>query len=482
MRSMSGLKKHKLFINGQWADASQSVTLQSSFSGEAVAEVAQVDPRQLEECIAVSQEAFETLRKASRFARSTLLRKMAAGIESRRSEFRDSIIREAGKPYAQADTEVSRAINTFTLAAEEVRRFAGEIVPVDLDAGSRSYGPAESQWFPRGPVLAIGPFNFPLNLIAHKIAPALAVGSPVIVKPAPQAPGAATLLAEVFRASLVDEIPVGSLQVINGANEVIEKAVSDSRIPVLSFTGSDVVGWKLKEKANKKKVLLELGGNAAAIVHSDADLKRAASRLATGGFAYAGQVCISVQRIFVQENVMAEFQNLFLNEVAQLKVGDPGAEDTAVGPLIDKKAADRVSLWIDEACQAGARLLVGGARKDCFISPAVLINVPVTAKLFSEEVFGPVVILSTYNNFDEALKLVNQSRFGLQAGVFTDSSRLITKAFSELAVGGVIINDGPTYRADNMPYGGVKDSGDGREGVRYAMEEYCERKVLVRFN
>ena len=478
---MPQLLRHKLFIDGVWTDSAQNQILHSPYSGEPIAEVAQLDLKQMEACLVAASSAFKTLRRSSRFARSTLLSKMAAGIQARRSEFRDVIIREAGKPYSQADVEVSRAINTFTLAAEETRRFAGDLIPVDLDAGSRGYAPATSQWAPRGPVLAIGPFNFPLNLLAHKIAPALAVGNSIIVKPPPQAPGAAALLAEIFASAIGDEIPVGSLQIINGPNDVIEKAVTDWRVAILSFTGSDTVGWMLKEKAFRKKVLLELGGNAAAIVHSDGDLKRAAARLAVGGFAYAGQVCISVQRIYVQKNVIAEFQDIFLKEVGKLKVGDPSAQDTVVGPLIDKKACDRVALWIDEARKAGAKLLAGGERNGGFITPAVLSDVSPTQKLSCEEVFGPVVILSSYENFGEAIELVNQSRFGLQAGIFTDSSLLIAKAFAELEVGGVIINDGPTFRADNMPYGGMKDSGDGREGVRYAMEEYCDRKTLVRF-
>jgi acyl-CoA reductase-like NAD-dependent aldehyde dehydrogenase len=410
---------------------------------------------------------------------------MARGIEARRSELVDAMVSEAGKPRLLSDGEVSRAVVTFTIAAEEAKRLGGEVVPVDVDAAGRAYAPAVSHWAPRGPVLAIAPFNFPLNLIAHKVAPALAVGASVIVKPPPQAPGAARLLAEIFEKAAAEagdareRIPPAALQVLSAPNEVLAKAVADPRISILSFTGSDKVGWMLQEKSARKKLILELGGNAAVIVAADADLARAAARCAYGAFAYAGQVCISVQRILVQKDVAARFTELLLAETAKVACGDPARPDVLVGPLIDAAAADRVMAWIEESRRDGAKVLCGGARAGNVIAPAILTGVKPTAKLACEEAFGPVATVDAYGALDEAIASVNASRFGLQAGFFTDGAAAIRRAAEELEVGGLMVNEVPTYRADNMPYGGVKDSGLGREGVRYTMEEYCERRTVV---
>ena len=480
-------RRHKLWINGQWAQSEHGklAEIHSPYSGEGVAQADQASPAQVEQALAAAHEAFGKFRKISRYGRSRLLALMAQEIGARRAEFVELIVSEAGKPYGLADGEVGRAINTFTIASEEAKRMGGEVIPIDIEPAGRAYAPATTFWVPGGPILAIAPFNFPLNLIAHKVAPALAVGASIVVKPPPQAPGAATLLAEVFEKAAReasdsrDQIPLAALQVISGSNEVIGPTVTDPRMTFLSFTGSDKVGWVLREKAYRKKVALELGGNAAVIVHSDADIQRAAARCAFGGFAYAGQICISVQRIIVQQSVAAKFQELLLAEVSKLVVGNPAQKDTVVGPLIDSKAADRVMSWIDEARQDGAKVLVGGTRNGSVIAPTILTGVKPHHKLNTEEVFGPVVVLNTYDGIDEAVASVNRSRFGLQAGVFTDSSKVIRKVIEELEVGGVMINEVPTYRADNMPYGGVKDSGVGREGIRYAMEEYCERRTVV---
>lgn len=479
---------HKLFVDGRWTEGDAPARdVRSPYSGDVVARAHQASAAQMDAALGAAHDAFQTFRKVSRFTRSRLLAAMAQGLAARREELVASIVAEAGKPRMFADAEVSRAIGTFTIASEETKRLGGEVVPVDLDAASRAYEPAVSVWVPKGVVLAIAPFNFPLNLVAHKVAPALAVGAPVLVKPPPQAPGAAHLLAEVFAEAAKaasdarETVPLAALQVLNAANDVAGRAVADPRVAVLSFTGSDRVGWLLQEKAARKKVVLELGGDAAVIVAEDADLARAASRCAYGGFAYAGQVCISVQRIIVHKSVASKFRELFLAEVAKLGVGDPALPTTTVGPLIDSAAADRVLSWIDEAKKGGAKVLCGGSRDGSVIAPTVLSGVPRTSKLACEEVFGPVVTLTEYSDFGEALHFVNASRFGLQAGLFTDSAAKIARAAEELEVGGLIVNDVPTYRADNMPYGGVKDSGLGREGVRYAMEECCERRVVVRW-
>jgi glyceraldehyde-3-phosphate dehydrogenase (NADP+) len=478
--------KHRLWIAGGWQDGKGAARdIRSPYSGETVAAAEYADAAQLEQALAATDEAFRAFRRSSAYLRSRLLAAIAAGIAARRRELADSIVREAGKPFGLADAEVGRAISTFTIASEEAKRMGGELIPVDLDPASRAYGAAASRWVPRGPVLAIAPYNFPLNLVAHKVAPALAVGCAVVVKPAPQAPGAATILAEIFEkaareaSDAREAVPLAALQLVNAANDVTAKAITDPRIATLSFTGSDKVGWALQQLAVRKKVALELGGNAAVVVHSDADLARAAARVAFGGFAYAGQICISVQRVFVHKSVAPKFTDLLVGEIAKLKVGDPAQTDTVVGPLIDQAHADKVSSSIDESVKGGARVLTGGKRKGNLIEPTVITGARETDKVASEEIFGPVVVLDVYEDFSQAIAAVNRSRFGLQAGVFTDSAKLIRQASDDLDVGGILINEIPTFRADNMPYGGVKESGLGREGVRYAMEDFCERRVVV---
>ncbi|MFI5348406.1 MAG: aldehyde dehydrogenase family protein [Elusimicrobiota bacterium] len=479
------MTEHRLFIDGTWENGATSREILSPFSGKPVSRCAQASPEQLERALAAARNSGKLFGKISRFGRSRLLSAMARGIESRRAELVEAMVAEAGKPRALAEGEVGRAIVTFTIAAEEAKRLGGEVVPVDVDAAGRAYAPAVSHWVPRGPILAIAPFNFPLNLIAHKVAPALAVGASVIVKPPPQAPGAARILAEIFEAAAAEasdareRIPLAALQVLSAPNEVLAKAVADPRIAILSFTGSDKVGWMLQEKAARKKLILELGGNAAVIVEGDADLARAAARCAFGGFAYAGQVCISVQRILLRQDIAARFKELLLAETAKIGCGDPARPDVLVGPLIDAAAADRVMAWIEEARRDGAKVLCGGTRAGNVISPTILSGVKPTAKLSCEEAFGPVVVLDAYGVLDEAIASVNSSRFGLQAGLFTDGAAAIRRAAEGLEVGGLMVNEVPTYRADNMPYGGVKDSGLGREGVRYTMEEYCERRTVV---
>jgi glyceraldehyde-3-phosphate dehydrogenase (NADP+) len=468
-------------------ESKESKDIYSSFNGELVAKADQATAEQMQTALSATEEAFLQYRKSSRWVRSRLLSEMAKGISDRRADFIRSMVQEAGKPATVADVEVSRAIVTFTTAAEEAKRFAGDVIPIDIDAAGRSYAPAVSHWVPRGPVLGITPFNFPVNLVAHKVAPALAAGCSILIKSAPQTPGGAALLAEIFEKAAKevsdarDTIPLAALQVVSCSNDVAAIAVTDSRISTLSFTGSTKVGWILQKQAVGKRVLLELGGNAGVIIHSDADLERAAARCATGGYGYAGQSCISVQRIFVQESVAARFQDLLLSETKKVGVGDPAQKDVSVGPMIDKAAADRVMTWIDEAKRAGGKVLFGGTRDGNVIVPTILSNVPRKEKVVCEEVFAPVVVLETYRGIEDAFAGINDSRFGLQAGIFTDSAQLMRRAARELEVGGVILNEIPTYRADQMPYGGVKESGLGREGVRYAMEEYSERRTVVQW-
>lgn len=471
---------------GRVVETAELLPIRDPFTGETVAETCLASRTQVAQAVEAAAQAFATSRRLSAFARSRLLAAMVAGITSRRAEFVDRIIEEAGKPRMLAEVEVARAIQTFTLASEEVRRFNGELVATDLDAAGRAFAPARVRWVPRGPVLAITPFNFPLNLAAHKVAPALAVGASVVLKPPPQAPGASFLMADCFEAARAqvsqetgEDIPAEMLQVLHGMPEALTPAITDPRLAVLSFTGSDRVGWLLQSQAVRKKVCLELGGNASVIVHEDADLPRAAKRAAFGAFSYSGQVCISVQRIFVQQKVEEAFRQVFLKEVGAIRAGDPQLPDTLVGPVIDAGNAERVLQWIEEARKAGAQVLAGGTRQGPVVAPTVLAGTRAQDRVRCEEVFGPVVTLEPYTDFEEALRLVNDSRFGLQAGVFTQSLALAERAISELDVGGVLINEIPTYRADHLPYGGMRDSGLGREGVRYAMEDFCERKTAL---
>jgi glyceraldehyde-3-phosphate dehydrogenase (NADP+) len=396
-------------------------------------------------------------------------------LHERREEFARLMTGEAGKPISDARREVTRAVQTFTVAAEEAKRIGGEVVPLDWTPGTDSHFGILRR-FPIGPILGITPFNFPLNLVAHKVAPALAAGNPILIKPAPQAPMTALLLGEV---ALDAGIPPGGLNVLPCENQVAERLVTDPRFKLLSFTGSAAVGWRLKEKCGKKKVVLELGGNAGVIIESDADLDFAAQRCATGAFGYAGQTCISVQRILVHQSIADLFTTKLLLQVARLKSGDPGDEGTVVGPLIDQKAANRVGAWIEEAVSQGARVLLGGKRMGSVFEATVLSNVTPAMKVSCEEVFGPVVSVTPYRRFEEAIEALNESNYGLQAGVFTRDINKVFQAFRHLEVGAVLANEIPTFRADHMPYGGVKDSGIGREGLQAAIEEMTEPRFLV---
>jgi acyl-CoA reductase-like NAD-dependent aldehyde dehydrogenase len=363
---------------------------------------------------------------------------------------------------------------TFALAAQEAARAQDQRIDVPLPRAAPRKGTVRR--VPAGPVLAITPFNFPLNLVAHKLAPAMAIGCPVVLKPAPQTPLTSLKLARLI---LEAGWPAAALSVLPLSNEQAGTLVADARLRVLSFTGSAKVGWELKAKAGKKRVLLELGGNAATIVHHDADVGLAAERCAVGGFTYSGQSCISVQRILVQREVYRPFLDALRPRVLALKCGDPLEDDTDCGPLIRESDAVRVEQWIQEAVADGATLVCGGKRTGSFVEPAILTNTKPDQKVNAEEIFGPVVTVEPYDSFTQALQLTNHSRYGLQAGVFTKDRRNIDEAFAALEVGGVIVNDVPTFRSDAMPYGGVKDSGIGREGVRYAMDEMSELRILV---
>ncbi len=456
----------------------------SPWSGEEVGRVSDAAPAALDAAVAHAVRGFADWRRAPAWRRAAALAAIADGIVADREGFARSIALEAAKPIADARTEVDRAALTFRLAAEEARRLHGEWLPLDVAPGAEGRS-AIVRRLPAGPVLAITPFNFPLNLVAHKVAPALAAGCSIVVKPAPQTPLVAQRLAAVAAAA---GVPDGVLQVVPTTNEDAAQLVGDDRFAVLSFTGSPLVGWALKARAGRKRVLLELGGNAAAIVHADADVDRAAARAVVGGFAYSGQVCISVQRVYAHRAVFDAFVERFVAGVRALRYGDPLSDATQVSALIRPSEVDRLTGWIDEAKAAGARVLAGGGALPAAagaagrgLEPTVLTGTAARPDLrvVAEEAFGPLVVVEPYDRVDDAFEAVNASRFGLQAGVWTNDLGLVQRAWERLEVGAVLVNEVPTWRSDVMPYGGVKESGLGREGVRYAIEEMTERRTLV---
>lgn len=449
--------------------------IHSPWSGDVVGEVQETDDAGLEKILVAASSAAPSMRKASRSQRSEWCQKVAAALQERLEEFAQTIVAESGKPITAAREEVKRAVSTFTFAAHEALRFGGEVVPLDVGAASAGYLGYTSR-VPVGLVAAITPFNFPLNLVAHKVAPALAVGNPVILKPAPATPLTSELLAQVISGI---GLPEGGFACIHLPNPLIEKLVEDARVRFVSFTGSARVGWSLKGRVPAKKVALELGGNAAVVVHSDANLEHAIPRLAGGGYAYAGQVCISVQRIYVERSIYEDFRTRYVAAVEKLVVGDPSDEKTVVGPLIRPAEIDRIERWVREAEAAGARVLCGGKAQAPTYLPTVLENVPAGCAVLDEEVFGPVTTLAPYDDFDAALAEVNGSQYGLQVGIFTRDLERALRAHDVCEVGAVIVNDFPTFRVDNMPYGGVKQSGFGREGVLYTMEEMTEVRLLA---
>ncbi|HZQ67861.1 MAG TPA: aldehyde dehydrogenase family protein [Terriglobales bacterium] len=462
-------------VDGKWLESGDVVEVKSPYDGALVGTVYQGRREHAEAAIAAAVKAFGTTRRLPAFERQRVLKRVAQGIAERKEEFARTVAQEAGKPIKAARTEVERAIFTFTVAAEESTRNYGEYLPLDWQEFTAGRWGIVKR-FPLGPIAGITPFNFPVNLVAHKLAPAIASGCPMVLKPAPQTPLSALLLAHTVQQA---GWPDGALNVLPLSNEDAGLLVTDERLKLISFTGSASVGWDIKRRAGKKKVILELGGNAGVLVHNDADLNYAAERCVAGGFAYAGQTCISVQRILVERSVFGKFTELLLAGVKKLKTGDPLDDSTDLGPLIRESDAIRTIDWVQEAVRGGARLLAGGQRRGSIVEPTVLTNTRADMKVNCQEIFGPVVTLETYEDFGEALRQVNNSPYGLQAGIFTRDVKLLFNAYEELEVGSVIAGDVPTFRIDHMPYGGIKDSGLGREGLRYAIEEMTEPKLLV---
>ena len=463
------------FLDGKWIEDGDPIEVRAPYDGNVIGRVFQGRREHAEAAIAAAVKAFGTTRRLPAFERQRVLRRVAQAIAERKEQFARTLAQEAGKPIKAARTEVDRAVFTFNVAAEESTRIYGEFLPLDWQEFTAG------RWgivrrFPLGPIAGITPFNFPLNLVAHKVAPAIASGCTIVLKPAPQTPLTALLLAEAVQQA---GWPDGALSVLPLSNDDASLLVTDERSKLISFTGSAAVGWDIKRRAGKKKVVLELGGNAAVLVHSDTDLSYAADRCVAGGFVYAGQTCISVQRILVERSVCGKFTDLLLAGVKQLKVGDPLQETTDLGPLIRESDAVRASQWVEEAVRGGARLLCGGRRNGAMLEPTVLTGTNSEMKVNCQEIFAPVVTVEPYDSFQDAVRQINSSPYGLQAGIFTRDAKLLFSAYEELEVGGLIAGDVPTFRIDNMPYGGVKDSGLGREGLRYAIEEMTEPRLLV---
>lgn len=473
----SELGEYGALLNGQWVKTGDAIEVRSPYNDALVAVVHRAGPKEIEQAIADATRAFQVTRKLPSWKKADVLMKVSEGILARREDLARTIALEAGKPIRTARLEVDRAAYTFQVAAEESKRHYGEIVPLDWLPGTENRV-ANIHRVPLGPIAGIAPFNFPLNLVAHKVAPAMAAGNPIVLRPASATPVSALKLGEIIQEA---GWPDGGYSVVTSATKDAAPLIEDPRIKLLTFTGSPAVGWSLKGKAGMKRVTLELGGNAGVIVHDDADVKYAAERVAWGGFSYAGQSCISVQRVYASAKIYEDFVDDLIPRVKALVVGDPLDEKTDVGPVIDSGAADRVEEWLAEAKAGGAEVLAGGKRDGNLVEPTVLASLKEDMNVSCQEVFGPLVGLFQYTDVNQAIHSVGASDFGLQAGIFTQDMNIVNKAFEEIEVGGLMVNDVSTFRIDHMPYGGVKQSGFGREGLRYAIEEMTELK-LVTFN
>ena len=463
------------YVGGTWKTSPEHMPVVNPYNGRVVTEICRPGAEDVQDAVEAAARAFSHTRSAPSWKRALWLRKAADQIESTKEELARVLCLEAGKPLRYARAEIGRAVCTLKVASEEAGRLGGEVLPLDwTEAAEGRLGLVRR--FPLGPVAGISPFNFPMNLVCHKAAPALAAGNSMVLKPASATPLSALRLAQILEEA---DIPAGAFNVIPCKASLAEALVTDERFKMISFTGSADVGWGIKQKAGKKRVCLELGGNAAVIIEPDADMETAVRRCVMGGFAYSGQVCISVQRIYVDQSVYETFAHDFGNRVKTLKIGDPLSEETDIGPMIDEASAVQTIEWIGEAVNQGGRILCGGRRDGRIVEPTVLENVSRNAKVSCREVFAPVVVMAPYETFEQALDWANDSVYGLQAGVFTRDLEKAFQAYNELEVGGVVVNDVPTFRVDHMPYGGVKDSGFGREGVRYAMEEMSEIKLMA---
>ncbi len=469
------MKNYKIYNGKQFITTKKKLLVTNPYSGEVFAETYFAGEEELNTAIKLAQSIQAELQNFPSYARFEALRFIADELTRRRDELAEILALEAGKPILYARGEIERSAQTFLVAAEESKRIPSEFMSLDwTPSGVGKEGIVKH--FPIGLVAGIAPFNFPLNLAAHKIAPAIATGCPIILKPA-----SATPLSTLELAKIIDQtnLPKGSVAILPMNREVGNQLVTDERFKLLSFTGSPVVGWKMKEQAGKKKVVLELGGNAGVIISQSADLKKAIPKCLVGAFAFSGQVCIHAQRIYVHEDLFDTFVKKFIEETKQLKFGDPLDNKTQISSMIDEKNAQRIESWVKEAVGENAKILHGGKRDGTYYEPTILTNTNLNMKVCALEAFGPIVVIEKFKTIQNAIGEINNSAFGLQAGVFTNSQKEIHTAFQKLEVGGVIINDIPTFRVDHMPYGGVKDSGLGREGVKYAMMDMTEPRILV---
>lgn len=468
-------KDYPIYLAGRWVTSNDRVEITNPYNNDVIGTTYLASAEQVEEAIVAAESAFQIMRTMPVFDRVAIL----MGLASRMREHRDALARmislEAGKPIREAEVEADRGVFTVETAAEEAKRIGGDVMPLDLLPSSKGrFGIMRR--FPIGPVSGISPFNFPLNLALHKLAPALASGNPIVLKPPTRDPLVMLMIAE-----LLDDLglPAGAVSILPMNREVGDILVEDDRFKLLSFTGSPDVGWEMKARAGRKKVVLELGGNAGVVVDDNSDLDYAAQRVRVGAFAYAGQVCISVQRVFVHEAVYESFKERLIAETGRIVLGDPLDRATDLGPMIDAKAATRSEGWINDAVAGGARVLTGGKADGRFLQPTIIENAPRESFVCSREAFAPLVTLFPVKSFKEAIEAVNDSLFGLQAGIFTNDLEKSLYAFENIEAGGVILNDIPTYRIDHMPYGGIKDSGLSREGLRYAIEDMTEMRLLV---
>ena len=468
------VQERKLLLDGEWIETGEWQDVDSPYSGQTVARVARAGAEHARKALDAAERAMSSPLPAHE--RAAILDRVAELLKERHDEVAQTISAEAGKPMKAARVEAERAVSTYTMAAVEARRLTGEVVPMDASAagvGKVAY----TMRVPIGIVGAITPFNFPLNLVAHKVAPALAAGCAVVLKPAGQTPLSALLLGELETEA---GLPPGWLNVLVGPSaELGDVIVEDERVKLITFTGSSGVGWKIRERAVKKRVNLELGNATPVVVEADADIEEAATKLAANAFSFAGQSCISVQRIYVKREAYNDFVSRFVPKVQALKVGDPGEEDTDVGPVIDEDARDRIISWVEEAKSAGATVLTGGEVVDGLLQPTVLADATPDMKISCQEVFGPLCTVSPYDSSEEAFELANATEYGLQAGIFTANLKTALAAAAALDFGGVTVNEAPTFRADQMPYGGVKESGNTKEGPHYAVREMTEERLVV---
>lgn len=469
------MKDTKLWINGQWHDAEESYELASPYSGEVIAHVAKASIQDVEKAIEGAQQAFQSFKKTTAYERAEILYKVVDIMRQRKEELAEILALEAGKPIVAGLAEIDRTIATYQFAAEGAKQAKGETVPMDAAPGAGDrIGWTKRE--PLGVISAITPFNFPFNLVAHKLGPAFAVGNTVVLKPATQTPLSAIVMAEIFRDA---GLPDGALQIVTGSGgELSNTLVTHPYVKKVTFTGSGKVGLKIKEKVGLRKVTLELGSNAAVIVEPSTPINKIISRCVSGAFNFAGQVCISLQRIYVHSSIIDEFTKAFVTETEKLIVGDPLEKTTDVSAMINPNEVERIREWIEEAQEQGAMIATGGVFTERTLTPTVMTNVSADMKIVCQETFAPIVSIVSYETLDDAIRLVNESDLGLNAGIYTNILSDALYAADELQAGAVIINDIPTFRVDNMPYGGVKMSGYGREGIKWAIEEMTDMKFI----